>query len=310
MKFCITVCIILTLGINYVSGKISHLLVSSVGEGIVQLENNPDKKPITNASFLPSEVKLSVRPKSGIETLAAGYLFRFGSSTIFKCTNDSIEMFSGSLFIRSRNFQNSISISGPETSLKIAGAGSCLLEVESNGGFKCVGLLGSLRLAVPKNNSLTLLPGELVFTELSNNTLSDKVTVDLGNLFETSFLISGFPNSSSFEDALKSVAASQKLVIGKSYNATVGKASGTDHFEIVTPANSINPPVKTTDSESGQSLHLNYQLPNESPLQELLGRSPKRWKSAEISQSPLSEPEPSSVSPTARPFPSRLLRGN
>ena len=32
-----------------------------------------------------------------------------------------------------------------------------------------------------------------MITESSSNTLSDKLTVDLGNLFETSFLISDFP---------------------------------------------------------------------------------------------------------------------
>lgn len=310
MKFCIIVCIILTLGINYVSGKISHLLVSSVGEGVMLLDGNQEEQPITSSSFLPNDIKLSVRPKSGIETLAAGYLFRFGSSTIFKCSTESIKMFYGSLFIRSRNFKNVISISGPETSLKISGAGSCLLEVETNGGFKCVGVLGTLRLVTQNNDSLSLLPGELVITESSNNKLSDKLTVDLGNLFETSFLISGFSNSSSFDDALKSVASSQKLVIGKSYNANEVKSKEGDNFERVTNQNHLNPSVSSSDAENTGKFQTNYQLPNNSPLQELLGRSPKRLKSPAVPQSLPSETGSSSVFPPARPFPSRLLRGN
>lgn len=264
---------------------------------MVHLNNNHSKDSISTASFLPNDVRLSVRPKGGIETLSKGYLFRFGSSTTFQCNKESIEMFSGSLFIRSRNFQNSIRILGPEISLKIAGAGSCLIEVEKNGGFKCVGLLGSLRLFPGDSKSTPLLPGELLFTQLNTKTLSDKMTVDLENLFSTSFLISGFSNSSSFEEALRSVAASQKMLIGKSYNATVANTQGADTFEIVTQPNALSPTVESNRPNESISLGSGYKLPEESPLDELLGRSPKRI-------------DPSAVSPNPRPFPSRLLRAN
>ena len=216
-------------------------------------------------------------------------------------------MFTGSLFVRSRNFQNSITILGPETSIVISGSGSCLIEVEKNGGFKCVGLLGSLRLSLPNISSVSLLPGELVFTQLKDNSFSDKVTVDLENLFKTSFLISGFPNSSSFEDALNSVAHSQKQVIGKSYNATIGGSSGAGHFEVIPRNDSGYQPSKANSDRSLSKYLSNYKLPNESPLTELLGRSPKR---SLISSGKSSGVElPSDQSSPSRPFPSRLLRG-
>ncbi len=72
---------------------------------------NPEKtKAVNQATFLPFNTKLSVRPKSGIETLAAGYQFRFGSSTAFVCEEQSIELFSGSIFVRSRKITNVIEI--------------------------------------------------------------------------------------------------------------------------------------------------------------------------------------------------------
>lgn len=312
MKFYKTYYLILFLGINFAFGKTSHLLVSSIGEGVLNLGSAKSNEFIATSSFLPNNTKLSVRPKSGIETLASGYLFRFGSSTAFVCRNDSLEIFSGSIFIRSRNFKNSISFNGPETSLKVSGAGSCIIEVEKNGGFKCVGVLGSLRLGVNGGGTTTLLPGELIFTELKTNSLSDKVTVNLKNLFETSFLISGFPNSSSFEDALKSVAESQALSIGKLYNATIGSSSGSDRFEVKPQTNSV------LESDAGGSVPVkekylsSYELPSESPLQELLGRRPQKMQAsakssgkASSSTNPKTSTNPSEV----RPFPSRLLRG-
>ncbi len=306
MKFYKTYCLILFLGFNCLHGKISHLLVSSIGNGVVHADDSKKKKTISTSSFLPKNTKLSVPAKSGIETLAAGYLFRFGASTSFLCREESLELFSGSLFVRSRNFKNSINIIGPEISIKLSGAGSCLIEVEKNGGLKCVGLLGSLRLSLQDKSAVSLLPGELVFTELKSKKLSDKVSIELGSLFETSFLISGFPNSSSFQDALNSVAESQKLVIAKSYGATVGDTSGSDKFEINSPPSSVSNTDDMGISSMTKPYLTNYQLPDESPLMELLGRNPKRIQLPESN----SLPGGSNNSSETRPFPSRLLRGN
>jgi len=297
MKFCLITLLVVSLGFNYAIAKISHLLVTTIGDGVVQVVDGANSEVVSSSSFLPVNRKLSVRPKSGIETLASGYLFRFGSSTIFQCEKDSIRIFSGSLFVRSRNFKNTVSIIGPETTVRLSGAGSCLIEVEKNGGFKCVGLLGNLRLGLHKDDAIALLPGELVFTELKSQTLSEKVTVDLKNLFETSFLISGFSNSKSFENALRSVAESQKLVIGKSFDAAVGEATGSDSFEIVTQVVSEKHSTQPLNTSPSNAFHSHYTLPSESPLTELLGRSPKRLDAED-------------TSPAQRPFPSRLLRGN
>jgi len=287
--------------------KVSHLLVTSIGEGIVELDSSKEEKVISSSSFLPQSVPLHVKPKSGIETLAAGYQFRFGASTSFQCLDDSLELLSGSLFIRSRNIRNKIDITGPEVSVIVSGSGSSLIQVEPNGGLKCVGLLGSLKLST-NQETIALLPGELVFTDLKTSSFSDKVTVDLENLFETSFLISGFMNSSSFESALRNVAKLQKDAIVKSYNASVGSANSLSNFEIISRSD------RDTPAQSGISFLKNedYELPTESPLDELLGRAPQRMdRTAILTRDSDSSSEPSQKNPSInRPFPSRLLRGN
>ena len=182
-----------------------------------------------------------------------------------------------------------------------------MIQVEPNGGLKCVGLLGSLKLST-NQETIVLLPGELVFTDLKTSSFSDKVTVDLQNLFETSFLISGFMNSSSFESALRNVAKLQKDAIGKSYNASVGSANSLSNFEIISRSN------RDTPAQSGISFLKNedYELPTESPLDELLGRAPQRMdRTAILTRDSDSSSEPSPKNPSInRPFPSRLLRGN
>jgi hypothetical protein len=309
MKFCLSVCIIFLAGINFVFGKVSPLLVTTIGEGVVQIGSNSPDSPISASQFLPKSVKLSVRPKSGIETLASGFQFRFGSSTTFLFEDDSIEMFNGSLFVRSRNFINSLKIIGPEFTVVVSGAGTCLLDVEPNGGFKIVGLLGNLRISGTNQISVSVLPGELIFTDIKNNKFSDKVVVDLANLLDTSFLISGFSNSSSFEKSLLNVSASQKSLIGKSFNAKVGNATSTGKFQI-SPIVSNEEANPDDPSFIPEGLRKNYQPTNSSPLHELLGREPAR-SSAPSTVIKHGSPHEKKLlpPPTNRPLPGGVLRG-
>ena len=260
-------------------------------------------KVIPSSSFLPREVSLHVKPKSGIETLAAGYQFRFGASTSFKCQDDSLEIATGSLLMRSRKITNRIDITGPEVSLTVSGSGTSLIQVEPNGGLKCVGLLGSLKFGYQDGTEINLLPGELVFTDLKKMSFSDKVTIELENLFETSFLISGFMNSSSFENALQNVANLQKNAIAKTYNAKVGRAKSSSNFEVISSSSQVSSPSPSAFTKES------YELPEKSPLNELLGRAPQRWRStSSVSNNPSVDPKSASVE-EKRPFPSRLLRG-
>ena len=319
MKFCLIACSIFLIGGSPVLGKVSHLLVASMGDGVFLSDKSGKSTAVNQATFMPFDTKLSVRPKSGIETLAAGYQFRFGSSTAFVFEQQRIELFSGSIFVRSRKITNALNLKGPEASIRLSGAGSCLIDVEPNGGFKCVGLLGKIILTFNEKSSATILPGELVFTNLAENAFSDKLVVDLHNLFETSYLISGFSNSQSFLDSLKSVSESQKLFIGKTFDATVGSAKKSEVFEIINESETSNTPGQFSDDPSNVSYkNKGYTVSDSLPLQELLGRKPKRLSvTSDNFPSPtiptpnrIATEESSEVNPTNRPFPSRLLRGN
>jgi hypothetical protein len=305
MKFLLTALSVLFLGNHLLTAKVSHLLVSSLGEGVVRMDQVHEDKVVPPSTFLPKEVSLHVKPKSGIETLAAGYLFRFGASTSFQCQDDSLEILSGSLLMRSRKITNKIEIIGPEVSLIVSGTGTSLIQAEPNGGLKCVGLLGSLKFRLKNGVESNLLPGELVFTDLKKMSFSDKVNIELQNLLESSFLVSGFMNSSSFESALQNVADLQQNTITKSYNAKVGRAKSASNFEL------ISSPSKNTSPPPSPRFFIkeNYELPEKSPLNELLGRAPKSFRgTSRISNNPSVIPKPAAVE-EKRPFPSRLLRG-
>ena len=316
MKFCLITCSIFLIGKSLLWGKVSHLLVTNIGDGVYQSDQEGNANTLSRSTFLPLNTKLSVRSKSGIETLAAGYQFRFGSSTTFKCDPKSIELYNGSIFIRSRKISNSIEIKGPEVKMQLSGAGTCLIDVEPNGGFKCVGMLGKINFSMNEGRSVSILSGELVFTNLAENKFSDKLVVDMNHLLETSFLISGFSNSQSFLNSLQSVSESQKLVLDKTYNATVGRAKSAGSFEIIQESY----PQKKNAKPFLESLNLpldpkGYKMTSSSPLEEFLGRKPKRVPASESFPSINStninnavEKMPS-VDLKKRPFPSRLLRG-
>ena len=119
---------------------------------------------------------------------------------------------------------------------------------------------------------------------------------------ETSFLLSGFENSTSFNRSLQSVVQAQQESIGTTYSAEVGDAKEANTFEIVTieKEEQETPPQKVADQSSLRD-RSSYQVPEIDPLKELLGRSPTRSNSLSIVSD---KPE----SKESRPLPGTLLR--
>jgi hypothetical protein len=154
-----------------------------------------------------------------------------------------------------------------------------------------------------------------------------KVNVNLKKLISTSFLLSGFPNSQSFATALENIANQQGKSIGKSYNAQVGDSKKPDSFEIIsTRINESD--LKEVDTIEDGNKSASYKIPPINPLEELLGRAPRRFgenaitpiskeSSAKLGElvAPTETPAESEVledddKAKPRPFPSRLLRKN
>ena len=285
-------------------GQSSHLLLLSQGDGALT-SSESGKVQLSKASFLPKDQLISVRPRSGIETLSSGFQFRFGSDTRFMISDEAIELSEGSIMIRSRKISNSTTLYGPESKIQINGAGCFLVEVETNGGLKAVTILGRLDLMdLNSGEALDLLPGELVFVMPGDRGFAEKVSVNLKRLIESSYLVSGFPNNTSFQSSLASVATAQSNSIGVVYAAEVGDAKAVDSFEVV-PSNAIKNNI-TPIPEPSPTVLSDFNSPD--PLFELLGRVPKRMKPEIKDSEVLNLRLQESSNPTSRPFPSRLLR--
>jgi hypothetical protein len=149
-----------------------HLLLSQVGDSAFSVREKGITEPVQKSSFLTIDSRITVPARSGLETMSAGYQFRFGSDTRFTITKESIHMHEGSLMIQSRKIGNKVSIQGPEALLVISGSGTCMVEVETNGGLKILCVLGRIIIGSGvASDTSELLAGELVFLKPGNSGL-------------------------------------------------------------------------------------------------------------------------------------------
>lgn len=283
-----------------------HLIMNQIGEGAFLSLDNGTTEPVRRASFLPVDSRITVRARSGIETMSAGYLFRYGADTRFTLSREALQLHEGSVMIQSRKIGNRVVLSSPEASIRISGIGTCMLEVETNGGLKVIGVLGRMIVGLGDDGlEEDLLAGELVFVKPGNSGLGDKINVNLEKVVETSFLLSGFQNGASFQGSLSSVVRAQQESIGKTYRAEVGDAKEADTFEIVTNSEDVSEEKNRMEEKSGTTFPLknrsSYEMPTSDPLEELLGRTPTRSNSVPL------KPENSTPAPS-RPLPGTLLR--
>lgn len=285
--FCLSIC--------QLKGQNSHLLVYAQGDGGLWRSDEGKNEALLKASFLPNGKRISVRPRSGLETLAAGFQFRFGAGTVFTLNRSEMTFEQGALMMNSRRLSNQVSLLGPESKLGVSGIGCCLINVEPNGGFKAVGLLGKISLTdLANGQDFMLLPGQLVFLMPGGRGFGEEVSVNLSKLIESSYLVSGFPNSTSFRKSIASMTDAQSKMVGKTYGAVVGSAKQAESFEVVPTKKISEKPPSNTNHSNGSGV---YADGVNDPLSELLGRPPKRFN---VNQSESS----------SRPFPSRLLRGS
>lgn len=286
----------------------SHLLLVDQGDGAIVNNGGGQTVKLKPASFLPLNQAISIRPRSGIETMAAGYQFRFGAETNFTIQEDFIEVQAGSIFFQSRKMGNSITFNSPESSLIVSGIATCMLEVETNGGIKILGLLGRAIIKTESSaEKLALLPGELTFVKPGSSEIADIININLERVVSTSFLVSGFKNSDSFLSSINSVVRAQQESIGKTFRAEVGDAKTPDSFEVIAiPEEQAKdePISKKADLKAKSSNIKPSTMQMNDPLSELLGRPPVRFSSQ---KDPFAAPSGTNFS-NPRPFPGSLLR--
>jgi len=285
-------------GIVSAYGKSSYLVLRTQGDGAV-VKTTSGIEPLQRANYLPSGNRVTVRPRSGIETMGAGCQFRFGSDTSFTIEEGAITLHQGSFLLLSRKIGINYPLNSPETKLNLSGIGTCMVEVEPNGGLKLLCVLGRIVIRSSTGN-FELLAGELIFAKPGGRGLGDRINVNLGTVVKSSYLLSGFPNSTAFSNSLANVVDAQKRSIGKTYRAEVGQAKGANTFEVLPIPDAI--PEDAFPSATPKVGKEGYEVPVSDPLSELLGRSPKRLVAEDEAKA--------NGGLTPRPFPSRLLRPN
>ena len=255
-----------------------HLLLTEIGNGAYYQNENGIQKDLKKASFLPLDSTITTRPDSGIETLVAGFQFRFGFETQFSLNRNYIDLKMGSILIQSRKLTNKVFIRHQENEITISGVGTCMFEVGENHSIKLVGILG--RMLVGMKNDVVysdLLAGDLIELGDSMNELSDKKNVDLAKIVETSFLISSFPNNASFKNSVDSMVQAQIQSVEQSnsdQNLNTKHASKELIKQDTKVERSIEPPGEYKISSSHKIT--SYDVPDIDPLNELLGRDPIR----------------------------------
>jgi hypothetical protein len=270
-----SICFLASTFISDSEAKNLFLVSATIGDGAI-LSSSESSKSIVNASYIPMGERVSVRPRSGLETLAAGRTLRFGSETIFTITEDAMVLYEGSLLYRTRKMGSLLELKSPEAEISLDGMGSVMLEVEPNGGIKVVGLLGRVRVTDKQSGkAIQVLPGELLFVKPGGRGFGDLIYVNLGKMTKTSFLVSGFRNLSSFERALAVVIKAQSESIAKHFRAVVGDAKGVNTFEVV-PVAPVSRKTGNSDLPSVSVKTFPVRPNSSNPLEEFLGRPPRR----------------------------------
>ena len=97
--------------------------------------------------------------------------------------------------------------------------------------------------------------------------MGPKVQVNLDKLISTSFLLSGFSNSSSFKSSLTKTANAQKQATGKVFAAEVGDSVQPDSFQV------LRGETGESDREADFIQDISFKENFRDPLSELLGRT-------------------------------------
>ena len=74
--------LIITLFASICCAAQSHLLLKSLGDG-AHISGDSNENNLKVASFLPNDTNIVVSSNGGIESMVAGFTFRFGMVTAF-----------------------------------------------------------------------------------------------------------------------------------------------------------------------------------------------------------------------------------
>ena len=300
------------------SANSSHLLLFSSGEGAIS-EIEGKKQTLKVASFLPFGKEILAQPDSGLETMSAGYTYRFGHNTRFSLSDEGTHIKSGMMMIQSRKIDNSCKIFAGDSTFSFSGSGTLIFEYDGENKIWVSGILGRLRTTyMQQQDSFDLMAGDLI--SIQSNGKKETSGANLKKVITSSFLFTGFKNNKSFQNSLEKVATQQEKDLQLHKNSDSIKPN-------TNPQNLANNPVQMV-SETNATARKEYLIPELDPLSELLGRAPRRFgenvitpisKESSVKLGELVAPAETPAEGTLvedddkakpRPFPSRLLRKN
>ena len=180
--------------------------------------------------------RVTVLPSAGIElSYTDGFKYRLRSveAASFAITaKNSFDFHSGSFSLACLEDQSVCSIKSPlsEFSINSDDPFAVLFAVTTNGGLKIISLLGEIELSKPQQESISLRPGQLIFS--MSEGFSRKMSVELSTLMVTSRLMTAFEKPPNYYKKLKQQALIQALRTKKRFRTVVGDAKTNSDFQI------------------------------------------------------------------------------
>lgn len=180
--------------------------------------------------------RVTVLPSAGIElSYVDGYKYKIRSveASSFAMSDENVfDFHSGSFSLASLESNSLCLVKSPlsEFHLKSDDPFAVLFAVTTNGGLKIIGLLGEIELIQKNKPSISLRPGQLIFSMPDG--FSRKMSVELSTLMVTSKLMTAFEDPPNFYRKLKQQALIQALRTKKRFRTLVGDAKTNSDFQI------------------------------------------------------------------------------
>jgi hypothetical protein len=208
-------------------------------EGKVTLRISEDgpSQSIRKGSALPEQSRVFCRDGARLVLRNDYRSLRFMEDATFASRTDSLFLWSGACLLDQRDKKvlraNPFLLSAPEVVLECRGRGTLIVEVQTSGGMKVIGLTGAFKLRLPDEEKFTeLRPGELRFVKPYGRGFGDLVHLNLETLISTAALIHEFPRDVSLDAELAKVTLEQIPLVSKRYRARVGDSRTPETFEL------------------------------------------------------------------------------
>jgi hypothetical protein len=143
-----------------------------------------------------------------------------------------LETHSGAYLLRANEDDGEIRLEAPFAEVEVSGDDpfAVMIGITTNGGFKMIGLLGTVELRRPGEELQKLRPGQLVFVLPKG--YSRKMYIELSTLIATADLLTVFEEPPSYYKRLKTEALVQALRTKRRFRTVVGDVKGRDSFEM------------------------------------------------------------------------------